>query len=74
MKVPSQNPPQHLCPLCGQPNQCAMHAQRDGTHASQACWCTQVKIGADLLDRIPDQARGQACVCAACVRAANGAR
>ena len=30
------------------------------------CWCTQVDFSADLLSRIPAQARDQACVCAAC--------
>ncbi|PIQ56205.1 MAG: hypothetical protein COW02_01480 [Comamonadaceae bacterium CG12_big_fil_rev_8_21_14_0_65_59_15] len=74
MKASSPNPPQHLCPLCGQPNQCAMHARQSGGVAQEPCWCTQVKMGADLLNRVPKTARGKVCVCEACARAANSAR
>lgn len=38
------------------------------------CWCTQVRIGAGLTDRIPAAARGLVCVCANCVQAAEPAR
>lgn len=69
MKASTPNPPAHLCPLCGQPNECAMQAQHNGDVAPPACWCTRVKIGADVLKLVPEQARGLACVCAACVRA-----
>lgn len=70
MKASPPNPPEHLCPLCGQPNQCAMHALQNGAVAQEPCWCTQEKIGADVLQRIPPEARDRACVCKACVRAA----
>ncbi len=56
------------CPLCGQPNACAMAAGSPGD-----CWCTQVRIGAELIDRIPADDRGRACVCANCVQAAEAA-
>jgi hypothetical protein len=55
-----------LCPLCGQPNQCAMEIEH-ATGVEQApCWCTQVTFSQSLLDSIPATARQMSCVCAAC--------
>jgi len=71
MNTTPPGPSAHLCPLCGQPNHCAMEAQRRGDKASQPCWCTQVSIPAELIERIPPEANGRACVCAACVRAGH---
>ena len=58
------------CPLCGQVNQCAMEVERATGVKQPACWCTKVAFSSDLLDRLPAQARGQACICAACAAAA----
>jgi hypothetical protein len=52
------------CPLCGGPNACAMEA---GSEAA-ACWCMQVDIPVEVLERIPEAAQGRACVCTACAR------
>jgi hypothetical protein len=35
------------------------------------CWCTQQHFSAELLARVPPEARGQACVCRACAAAAD---
>jgi hypothetical protein len=60
-----------VCPLCGQPNQCAME-QREGDTAPVPCWCTTAVFSAELLQRIPEAARNKACVCQACAtRAAD---
>ena len=57
------------CPLCGGDNRCAMEIQR-ATGVEQApCWCTSFTFSAELLDRLPEAARNQACICAACVAA-----
>jgi hypothetical protein len=32
------------------------------------CWCFDVTIAPEALDRVPDAARGVACVCAACAK------
>ncbi|MEP6823204.1 MAG: cysteine-rich CWC family protein [Ramlibacter sp.] len=32
------------------------------------CWCTQVDFSRDLLEKLPAEARGQACICLACAR------
>ncbi|WP_332826737.1 cysteine-rich CWC family protein [Ramlibacter sp.] len=62
-----------LCPLCGQPNRCAMEVQRATGAAQPPCWCTQVKFPADLLARVPAQAQRIACICAACAREGKAA-
>lgn len=62
-----------LCPLCGEPNRCAMEVARE-TGAEQApCWCTQVDFRAELLADVPPEAQSLACIRAACAaRAACG--
>jgi hypothetical protein len=35
------------------------------------CWCTQAQFSAELLERIPEAARGKVCLCAACVKASQ---
>ncbi|MES3001948.1 MAG: cysteine-rich CWC family protein [Pseudomonadota bacterium] len=54
------------CPLCGEPNRCAMEIERETGAKQQTCWCTQVDFTADLLARVPAPARNQACICAVC--------
>lgn len=51
------------CPLCGESNECGMALGRD------ECWCTTVVIEKATLDRLPEAARGEVCVCARCVAA-----
>lgn len=63
-------PPQ-LCPLCGEPNQCAMELERATGIPQSPCWCTQAQFSAELLNKIPEAARGVACLCAACVKASQ---
>jgi hypothetical protein len=58
------------CPLCGQVNQCAMEVERETGVKQGPCWCTQATFAADLLEKIPQEARGKACICAACARTA----
>jgi len=62
--------PQH-CPLCGQPNQCAMEIARSTGVEAGPCWCSRTTFSADLLNKIPEAARGVACLCAACVKASE---
>lgn len=61
----------HRCPLCGQPNQCAMERQRQTGQPQPPCWCTQAQFPDTLLARVPAAARHQACICAACAAAAT---
>lgn len=61
--------PSH-CPLCGQPNQCAMEIERASGIKQPPCWCTDLTFDPAVLDRIPAADRMQACVCRACATGA----
>jgi hypothetical protein len=61
------------CPLCGQPNRCAMEMAREPGAAASPCWCTQAEFASDLLARVPPAVRGRACICAACAAASRSA-
>lgn len=62
--VPAIDPDR--CPLCGGPNGCAMEAQRLTGQEQPPCWCTRVDFSADLLAKVPVDAKGKACICPAC--------
>lgn len=52
------------CPLCRQPNACAM-ACGDAASA-EPCWCTRVQFSQALLKQVPEAARNRACICQSC--------
>lgn len=56
------NPDQ--CPLCGQPNECQLAAQRDD---KRPCWCMDETFPPELLARVPEASRRCACICQRCV-------
>ncbi|HEX6275837.1 MAG TPA: cysteine-rich CWC family protein [Polyangiaceae bacterium] len=58
MSASSRDP--QRCPLCGGPNACGMSS------GAGTCWCSSAKIPAEVLERVPPEARDQICVCAAC--------
>jgi hypothetical protein len=35
--------------------------------SGEACWCTKVTVTAAMLERLPAERRGVACLCAACL-------
>ncbi|MBL7161693.1 MAG: cysteine-rich CWC family protein [Anaerolineales bacterium] len=51
------------CPLCGEPNQCAVAADPAATE----CWCELVDFPPELLAQIPDDAVRKTCVCQKCL-------
>jgi hypothetical protein len=53
------------CPLCGEPNQCALAADPAATE----CWCDTVVFPAELLAKIPGEAVRKTCVCQSCLEA-----
>lgn len=53
------------CPLCGQPNHCAILAGED----PYSCWCMTARIPQKLKERVPGKLRGKACICQSCLRA-----
>lgn len=60
-----------LCPLCGQPNRCAMQAEQAIGQAQPPCWCTGVEFTPELLAQVPPAARRQACICRTCAEKAS---
>ncbi|MDP1685425.1 cysteine-rich CWC family protein [Hydrogenophaga sp.] len=60
------------CPLCGQDNRCAMEIERTTGVKQGPCWCVGARFSPELLQRVPAESAGQACVCARCASAAAG--
>jgi len=67
MSASSPNVDPARCPLCSGANQCAMAANPDATH----CWCFDVTIATEALERVPVEARGVACICLDCAKLAK---
>ncbi|MCB2026265.1 MAG: cysteine-rich CWC family protein [Ottowia sp.] len=61
------------CPLCGQPNTCAMELEKATGQPQPPCWCTRATFDPAALAAIPAEARGLACLCSACA-AGGGVR
>ena len=51
-----------VCPLCGQPNNCAMAADPSATQ----CWCGDLKFPQELMDQVPENVIHQTCICRNC--------
>ena len=54
------------CPMCGQPNGCAMAGGRGAAQDCESCWCREVRIDEAVLAQLPDADRGRACLCRSC--------
>ena len=52
-----------ICPLCGNPNKCAVAADPNATE----CWCESVIFPRELLAQIPEEAVRKTCVCQKCL-------
>jgi hypothetical protein len=50
------------CPICGNENECAMAANPGASE----CWCFTAQVSEDALKAIPEEARGQVCICPRC--------
>jgi len=55
-----------ICPLCGEPNNCAM-AECDKV-SDMPCWCKSEEFPLGLLNRIPKDVRNLACICQNCLK------
>jgi hypothetical protein len=55
--------PNLVCPLCGGPNDCV---PAGCGRFDVDCWCSQARIPAAVLDRVPVEQRGLACICRRC--------
>jgi len=49
------------CPLCGKANTC----QADT--APHNCWCLEVTVPQELIDKVPSNLRDKACICRVCI-------
>ncbi|MEO5796994.1 MAG: cysteine-rich CWC family protein [Rhodoferax sp.] len=66
MPVAAHLPDPRSCPLCGQPNRCAMELARSTGLPQPPCWCLAVDFSPATLADIPAAARNLACICPAC--------
>jgi len=64
-------PDPSLCPLCGGDNRCAMEVEKATGQSQPPCWCVNAHFPPDLLERLPTDARGKACICARCLAGFN---
>ncbi len=69
LPAPSQMPASIdacACPLCGQPNQCAMEVAKATGQTVTRCWCVNVSFSPELLTQVPAASQRKACICQAC--------
>lgn len=50
---------ERICPLCGKDNNCQ--------HGQGTCWCDTFKIPKHVMDLIPEDKKGKACICKSCI-------
>ncbi|CAN7412274.1 cysteine-rich CWC family protein [Acidovorax facilis] len=56
-------PAASVCPLCGQPNLCAIAAGQP----SESCWCMAPgTVAPEALAALRPEQRGKTCICPAC--------
>lgn len=48
-----------ICPICGNPNNCK--------HDEKNCWCQNVVVPKKVIDMVPDDKKGKACICKSCI-------
>ena len=54
------------CPLCGDANQCAIEIAKATGKPLERCWCVDAVFTPELLDGLPEEVKGKACVCFIC--------
>ena len=52
------------CPICHEPNICAMEKAKASGTKPEHYWCMDAVFTPAVMDLVPDQAKGKACVCA----------
>jgi hypothetical protein len=45
-----------------------MEVERATGEKQPPCWCTRIDFGAEVLARVPAEARRLACICLACAK------
>jgi hypothetical protein len=59
------------CPICGEPNVCAMEMAKVTGSKPKLCWCMDAVFTPAAMDQVTDAAKDKACVCAKCAGAVN---
>jgi Cysteine-rich CWC len=54
------------CPICGEPNQCAMEIAKSTGNPVEECWCASVVFTAETLAKVHVEALNKACICKKC--------
>ena len=54
------------CPICHEPNVCAMEKAKATDTKPERCWCMDAVFTPAVMDLVPEQAQGKACICAKC--------
>jgi hypothetical protein len=55
-----------ICPLCGSANMCTMEVAKGTGKLIEPCWCVDAVFTPELLEALPERAKGKACVCSKC--------
>ena len=54
------------CPICHEPNVCAVEKAKLPGSKPERCWCMDAVFTPDVMNQVPDAAKGKACICAKC--------
>lgn len=50
---------ERICPICGKDNNCQ--------HGNKDCWCNTVVVPKHVIDMVPEDKKGKACICRDCI-------
>jgi len=54
------------CPLCESTNMCAMEVAKATGRPLERCWCVDAVFTPEVLELLPEEAKGKACICNNC--------
>ncbi len=57
------------CPICHQPNICAMEVAKATGEIPERCWCMEAVFTPTVMGQVPVAAKGKVCICAKCAAA-----
>lgn len=57
---------QYICPICGEENRCAMTLPQSTGSTPKPCWCVTATFSPELLEKVPEESRNNACICLNC--------
>jgi hypothetical protein len=51
---------ENICPFCKSSNNCM-------AHSDNPCWCIEANVPNGLIDLLPSEYKGKACICSTCI-------